>query len=165
MVRAKELLSSGRVADALAAAEDAVARFDELHDRPLLARALGWYTWAQAVAGDATRAFQTASRFFALEPAMTRSARLQVLAALAHCELQRGHADRARAWLRTMEDETVTRDGAQAYVDWPFFPTFLQLVRVADFEMPTQVCLHGRGDIRERRRRSPGGVDRRVARG
>ncbi len=137
MVRAKELLSSGRVVDALSAAEDAVTRFDELHDRPLLARALGWHTWAQAVAGDATRAFQTASRFFALEPAMTRSARLQVLAALAHCELQRGHADRARAWLRTMEDETVTRDGAQVYVDWPFFPTFLQLVRVADFEMPT----------------------------
>jgi DNA-binding SARP family transcriptional activator/tetratricopeptide (TPR) repeat protein len=137
MVRAKELLSSGRVAEALAAADDAVARFDELHDRPLLARALAWSTWAQAVAGDATRAFQTASRFFALEPAMTRSARLQVLAALAHCELQRGHADRARAWLRTMEDETVTRDGAQTYVDWPFFPTFLQLVRFAEFEMHT----------------------------
>jgi DNA-binding SARP family transcriptional activator len=140
LVRVKELLSSGRVGDALAAADDAVARFDELHDRPLLARALGWYTWAQAVAGDASKAFQTASRFFALEPAMTRSARLQVLAALAHCELQRGHADRARAWLRTMEDETVTRDGAQAYVDWPFFPTFLQLVRVADFEIPAQVA-------------------------
>ncbi len=137
MVRAKELLSSGRVAEALSAADDAVARFDGLQDRPLLARALGWSTWAQAIAGDATRAFQTASRFFALEPAMTRSPRLQVLAALAHCELQRGHADRARAWLRTMEDETVTRDGAQTYVDWPFFPTFLQLVRFAELEMPT----------------------------
>jgi DNA-binding SARP family transcriptional activator len=136
LVRAKQLLSSGRVAEAVAAADDAASRFEELQDRPLLARALAWSTWAQAVAGDATRAFQTASRFFALEPAMTRSARLQVLAALAHCELQRGHVDRARAWLRSMEDETVTREGAHAYVDWPFLPTFLQLVRVADLPVP-----------------------------
>ncbi len=136
LVRAKDLMSSGRVVEAVSAADDAASRFEELHDLPLFARALGWSTWAQAVGGDATRAFQTASRFFALEPAMTRSARLQVLAALAHCELQRSHVDRARAWLRTMEDETVTRDGAQAYVDWPFLPTFLQLARMADLTIP-----------------------------
>ncbi|HTU38400.1 MAG TPA: BTAD domain-containing putative transcriptional regulator [Acidimicrobiales bacterium] len=145
MVRAKGLLSSGRVAEAVTAANDAAGRFEALHDQPLFARALGWSTWALAVAGDAARAFQTASRFFALEPAITRSARLQVLAALAHCELQRGHAERARAWLRTMEDETVTRDGAHAYVDWPFLPTFLQLVRVADLALPEQVPCAGAG--------------------
>ncbi len=140
MVRAKELLSSGRVAEAVATAEEAVVGFEKLQDLPLFARALGWYTWAQAVAGQPTRAFQSASRFFALEPAMTRSARLQVLAALAHCELQRGHGDRARAWLHSMEDETVTRDGGQAYVDWPSLPTFLQLALVADRELPAAVA-------------------------
>ncbi len=127
MVRAEEQIGSGRVAEAVVAAEKAVRLFGDLQDRPLLARALGWCAWAQATAGDATRAFESASRFFSLEPAMPRSARLQVLAALAHSELQRGNMDRSAAWLRAVDEESVTQHGNRGYVDWPLLPTSLQL--------------------------------------
>jgi len=138
MVRSKERLDSGHVAAAITASETAVIAFDAVRDRPLLARALGWRTYAQASAGDVTGAFETASKFFALESAMTHSARLQVLAALAHCELQRGHVDRAAAWLRAFEDESVSRDSYQECTDWPSLPVFLQLALLAEYE-PTRI--------------------------
>ena len=134
MVRAKERLDAGDVAEAVAAAEFAVSELEALHDLPLLSRALGWSAWAQASAGQTARAFETASKFFALESVMTHSARLQVLTSLAHCELQRGHVDRATAWLRAVEDESVTRDGYQGCADWPLLPVFLLLALLADYE-------------------------------
>ncbi len=134
MVRSKERLDAGHVSEAITAAETAVSHFDALHDRPLLARALGWCAWTQASAGRVTRAFETASKFFSLESAMTHSARLQVLTALAHCELQRGHMDRATAWLRAVEDESVAADGYQGCTDWPSLPIFLQLALLANYE-------------------------------
>ncbi len=134
MVRAKERLDAGDVAEAVAAADFAVSQLEALHDLPLLSRALGWSAWAQASAGQTARAFETASKFFALESVMTHSARLQVLTSLAHCELQRGHVDRATAWLRAVEDESVTRDGYQGCADWPLLPVFLLLALLADYE-------------------------------
>ena len=134
MVRAKERLDAGDVAEAVAAADSAVSQLESLHDHPLLSRALGWSAWALASAGETRRTFETASRFFSLESVMTHSARLQVLTALAHCELQRGHVDRATAWLRAVEDESVTRQGYQGCVDWPLLPVFLLLALLADYE-------------------------------
>ena len=134
MVRAKERLDAGDVHEAVSAAENAVSQLEELHDRPLLARALGWCAWAQASAGQVGRVFETATKFFALEPASAHTARLQVLVSLAHCELQRGHVDRATAWLRAVEDESVTRDGYQGCADWPLLSIFLLLCLLADYE-------------------------------
>ena len=134
MVRSKERLDGGSVSAAVAAAETAVSHFEALRDRPLLARALGWCSWAQASAGDVSHAFETASKFFSVETAVTHSARLQVLTALAHCELQRGHVDRAKAWLRAVEHESVTPDGYRGCADWPSLPIFLQLALVAGYE-------------------------------
>jgi DNA-binding SARP family transcriptional activator len=81
-----------------------------------------------------TQAFESAARFFSLEPAMAHSARLQVLTALAHCELQRGHTQRAVAWLRAVESESVTRQGYWGCVDWPLLPVYLQLALLAGYE-------------------------------
>ena len=134
MVRAKERLDAGDVTEAVAAADHAVSQLESLHDHPLLSRALGWSAWAQASAGETRRTFETAAKFFSLETVMTHSARLQVLTALAHSELQRGHLDRATAWLRAVEDESVTRDGYQGCADWPLLPVFLLLALLADYE-------------------------------
>jgi DNA-binding SARP family transcriptional activator len=149
MVRTKEQIAAGRVTDAVVAAERAVRLFDDLHDLPLLARALGWSAWAQATAGEATRAFASATRFFSLEQAMPRSARLQVLAALAHCELQRGHVDRAAAWLRAVDEESVTQNGSQGYVDWPLLPVSLQLSLLAGYAPETMGMVTATGSPSE----------------
>ena len=65
---------------------------------------------------------------------MTHSARLQVLTALAHCELQPRPHGPGHCLARAVEDESVTRDGYQGCADWPLLPVFLLLALLADYE-------------------------------
>ena len=131
LVRCKERLIAGAVTEAMTAAEAAVGQFEVLGNRPLLARALGWCAWARASAGEVAGVFESAAQFFAHESSTTHSARLQVLAALAHGELQKGHAERAIAWLRSLESDAATLDGFRGSTDWPLLPFFLQLCLMA----------------------------------
>ena len=142
LVRCKERLIAGAVTEAMTAAEAAVGQFEVLGNRPLLARALGWCAWARASAGEVAGIFESASRFFAIESPTTHSARLQVLAALAHGELQKGHADRATVWLRAIEDDAATPEGYRGSTDWPLVPFFLQLCLMAGHDpVRTRVAL------------------------
>ncbi len=134
MVRANAQIFTGHFEDAVASAQTAVLELTEVQDLPLLARALGWCTWAQACAGDVNQSFESASRFFSLEQAPIHSANVQVLASLAHCELQRGRPLGAQAWLSAAEEESATGGGTWRRTDWPSLPIFLQLALLAGYE-------------------------------
>lgn len=134
MVRARSSLCTGNVAEALQASTRAVSMLDGTQNVPLLTRALSWSAWLHACAGNVREAFRTASRFFSLESVPVRGAHIQVLTALAHCELQKGRRQGAHAWLRALEDESTQQLGYSGSIDWPSLPVFLELALLGGYQ-------------------------------
>ncbi len=142
LVRSRARLSAGDVAQAVSGADFAVAQLREVHEVTLLARALGWSAWVHAGAGHARKALEAATGFFALEQTALHLPHVQVLSALAHCELQKGRRRGAHAWLRALEDECDHRSGHHGCFDWPSLQVFLQLALLSDYELDL-----GRADV------------------
>ena len=108
MVRSKERLDAGDVSEAITAAETAVSQFERCttgrsSPGPSVGAPGRRHPPGRVAPGvrDGHEVLRRSRR------RSTHSARLQVLIALAHCEFQSGHMDRATAWLRAVEDESV----------------------------------------------------------